>query len=188
MKLSTRISSFRIYKLALTGMGSLLLLSMVTNILVGILAWSAWKNERTIVTPLFFNRPFSLSMQQADAAYLRMMTLSFLSLRLNVTPETVDQQHKLLLFFVAPTVRPYLVSVFHQEAKVIRQADVSSVFFETRMQVNSRNNQVDIRGVLARYAGTHALPERQKHYRLSFVMSSGHLMITSFEEVTHEQS
>jgi hypothetical protein len=39
---------------------------------------------------MLFRAPFAVSQNQADASYIEQLGLSFVALRLNVTPETVD--------------------------------------------------------------------------------------------------
>jgi conjugal transfer pilus assembly protein TraE len=51
---------------------------------------------------MLFSAPFAVSQNQADASYIEQLGLSFIALRLNVTPETVDAQHAQLLRYVFP--------------------------------------------------------------------------------------
>nr|WP_250855119.1 TraE/TraK family type IV conjugative transfer system protein [Escherichia coli] len=52
------------------------------------------RGQKETYIPMFFNQPFSLSRNVADASYLQQVAESLMFLRLNVTPESVKAQHK----------------------------------------------------------------------------------------------
>ena len=105
MEISARNSSTKII--------AVIILSLTTLVFIlgFAVAWLAVTNraliheQRTVVTPMTYNAPFVVSETKADTEYFRMMTLSFLALRLNVSPETVDSNHAFLLSFVEPEAR-----------------------------------------------------------------------------------
>ncbi|WP_370620251.1 TraE/TraK family type IV conjugative transfer system protein [Citrobacter meridianamericanus] len=102
MEISARNSSTKIIAIFI------LSLTTLVFILAFAVAWLAVTNraliheQRTVVTPMTYNAPFAVSETKSDTENYRMMTLSFLALRLNVSPETVDSNHAFLLSFVEP--------------------------------------------------------------------------------------
>lgn len=60
------------------------------------------------------------------------MALSFIALRLNVTPETVDASHALLLKMVKPASQNELKIIFAEEANKIKKSNVNSGFPDQR--------------------------------------------------------
>lgn len=63
------------------------------------------------LVPMLLDKPFSISSTGADSNYLQMLGMSFILLRLNVSPETIEGQHKMLLSYVAEEARPGLAAV-----------------------------------------------------------------------------
>ncbi len=84
--------------------------------------------QRTAVTPMGFNVPFAVSQNSADASYLQQMALSFIALRLNVSPEIVDASHQALLQYIRPGAQNQMKVILAEEAKLIKKDNVNSAF------------------------------------------------------------
>lgn len=84
--------------------------------------------QRTAVTPMAFNAPFAVSQNSADASYLQQMALSFIALRLNVSPEIVDASHQALLQYIRPGAQNQMKVILAEEAKLIKKDNVNSAF------------------------------------------------------------
>ncbi|MCC7856656.1 TraE/TraK family type IV conjugative transfer system protein, partial [Klebsiella pneumoniae] len=93
------------------------------------------------------------SQNQADASYIEQLGLSFVALRLNVTPETVDAQHQQLLRYVLPASQNSLKVHLAEDAKRIKDNNVNSTFYMTSMRAWPAENRVDIRGELKTWIG-----------------------------------
>jgi conjugal transfer pilus assembly protein TraE len=74
--------------------------STVAVVLISSLAWVLYSKQKTITTPMTFNVPFSSDASSADSSGMTMFATSFLYMRLNVSPENIDIQQKLLLGYV----------------------------------------------------------------------------------------
>nr|QTX14466.1 IncF plasmid conjugative transfer pilus assembly protein TraE [Klebsiella pneumoniae] len=90
---------------------------------------------------------------RADASYIEQLGLSFVALRLNVTPETVDAQHQQLLRYVLPASQNSLKVQLAEDAKRIKDNNVNSTFYMTSMRARPAENRVDIRGELKTWIG-----------------------------------
>ena len=92
MEISARNSSTKIIAIII------LSLTALVFILGFAVTWLAVTNrtliheQRTVVTPMTYNAPFAVSETKADTEFFRMMTLSFLALRLNVRSRTPPLQ------------------------------------------------------------------------------------------------
>lgn len=75
---------------------------------------------------------------EADASYIEQLGLSFVALRLNVTPETVDAQHQQLLRYVLPASQNSLKVQLAEDAKRIKDNNVNSTFYMTSMRAAGR--------------------------------------------------
>lgn len=187
MEISARNSSTKIIAVFI------LLLTSLVFILGFAVAWLVVTNraliaeQRTVVTPMTYNAPFVVSETRADSEYIRMMTLSFLALRLNVSPETVDSSHAFLLSFVDPAVRGEFNPVLMDEAAQIKASDVNSTFYTTEINVYPVDGRVDVRGVLKMWIGNAKPTTELKSYRLRLKYEGGFTRIGRFYEVTHEK-
>ena len=153
MEISARNSSTKIIAIII------LSLTALVFILGFAVTWLAVTNrtliheQRTVVTPMTYNAPFAVSETKADTEFFRMMTLSFLALRLNVSPETVDSNHAFLMSFVEPEVREEFKKVLQEEAAQIKASDVNSTFYTTEINVYPVYGiDIDFRGLSRRRA------------------------------------
>lgn len=184
MSLKAKVSGGRVVGYLIVSLFGLLALSVTGNIYLGVTNRALVNQREKIVVPMAFNAPFVVSENQASAPFLQMMTLSFLSLRLNVSPETVDQQHAFLLSFVRAGARERFAPVLSQEAKRIKDNDVTSAFYQDAIQVYPTAGVVDIRGVLKTWIG-HSQPLSEiRHYRLQLDYRAGVTTIEKFIELT----
>lgn len=187
MEISARSSSAKIIAIIL------LALIVLVFLLAFALAWQVVTNraliheQRTVVTPMTYNAPFAVSETKADTDYFRMMTLSFLALRLNVSPETVDSNHAFLLTFVDPNARAEFKPVLQDEAAQIKASDVNSTFYTTEINVYPVDGSVDVRGVLKMWIGNGKPSTEIKNYRLRLNYAGGFTRIGRFYEVNDEK-
>lgn len=187
MEISARNSSTKIIAIII------LSLTALVFILGFAVTWLAVTNrtliheQRTVVTPMTYNAPFAVSETKADTEFFRMMTLSFLALRLNVSPETVDSNHAFLMSFVEPEVREEFKKVLQEEAAQIKASDVNSTFYTTEIKVYPVDGRVDVRGVLKMWIGNSKPTTELKNYRLRLKYAGGFTRIGRFYEVTNEK-
>ncbi|MBD8109353.1 hypothetical protein IFT93_23615 [Erwinia persicina] len=96
--------------------------------ITGSLAWHFYRTQKTVTTPMMFDRAFTSTAAEGDAAINSMMVRSLINLRLSVTPETVDGQHAALLRWVPSEDRPEMKKALAAEAEYIKKNGVSTVF------------------------------------------------------------
>ncbi|STE53172.1 conjugal transfer pilus assembly protein TraE [Edwardsiella tarda] len=186
MKHSARLSTSRVLAIGFIGMAVFLLLSLSANIIQGVNNYRLQNEQRSVVTPMLFSAPFAVSQNQADASYLRQMALSFIALRLNVTPETVDASHQALLAFVKPAAQNELKIRLAEDAKRIKSNNVNSSFYQTSVKVYPAAGRVDIRGELKTWIGNSQPYSEIKHYVLIMAREDGTTWLTRFGEVNDE--
>ncbi|MDZ6162584.1 type IV conjugative transfer system protein TraE, partial [Klebsiella pneumoniae] len=144
MEHGARQNTTRVIAVGFISLGTLLTLSLATNIIQGINNYRLQTEQKVAVTPMLFRAPFAVSQNQADASYIEQLGLSFVALRLNVTPETVDAQHQQLLRYVLPASQNSLKVHLAEDAKRIKDNNVNSTFYMTSMRAWPAENRVDI--------------------------------------------
>lgn len=187
MKFQVKETRNRMMMLTLMSLTSLLAVSVIGNCITGSLAWHFYRTQKTITTPMMFDRAFTSTAAEGDAALNSMMVRSLLNLRLSVTPETVDSQHAALLRWVPSEDRPEMKKALAAEAEYIKKNGVSTVFRIDDETTDTRTGDITARGTLSASTTngslTLALPDVNKAYRLSVGYVDGLLRLTAFPEV-----
>lgn len=162
-------------------------LSLAANLFAWLRVEDLQRGQKETYIPMFFNQPFSLSRNVADASYLQQVAESLMFLRLNVTPESVKAQHQALLRYVASDVRAPMQDILGAEAQQIITNNVSTAFYMTGIDVYPAAGVVDFHGTLRTWIGKReSLPE-EKQFRLELGYRDGMTTIRDFKEVSNEK-
>lgn len=187
MELTARDSTNKVVAIVVLGLLVLLTLSIVANSILAMQNRYLSSTRETIVTPMAYDAPFVISEANSSPAYMQMMALSFMALRLNISPETVDTQHQFLLGYVKPGAQPDFKVTLAQEAQRIKQNEVNSAFYQAQFQVFPADNRIDIRGVLKTWIGNGQPKTDLKHYSLVLTYKNGVTSIVKFLEVNDDK-
>ena len=188
MEHGARQNTTRVIAVGFISLGTLLTLSLATNIIQGINNYRLQTEQKVAVTPMLFSAPFAVSQNQADASYIEQLGLSFVALRLNVTPETVDAQHQQLLRYVLPASQNSLKVQLAEDAKRIKENNVNATFYMTSVRAWPAENRVDIRGELKTWIGDSKPYSEIKTYVLQFYRVDGVSWLARFGEVNNEKN
>ena len=187
MELTARDSTNKVVAVVMLVLLALLTLSIASNIVLALQNKHLTSTREKIVTPMAYDAPFVISEANSSPAYMQMMALSFMALRLNISPETVDTQHQFLLGYVKPGAQPDFKVTLAQEAQRIKQNEVNSAFYQTQFQVFPADNRIDIRGVLKTWIGNGQPKTDLKHYSLVLAYQNGITSIVKFLEVNDDK-
>ncbi|MGC0783883.1 TraE/TraK family type IV conjugative transfer system protein [Pantoea agglomerans] len=191
MKYQIREGRNRVIILALCALSLLVFILAVSNVVTGALAWHFAKKQKTLTTPMMFDRPFISDSASGDQALNGMLVRSFVNLRLSVTPETVDSQHAALLRFVPAEYRDDMKKQLAAEAEYIKNNGVSSVFRIDDEITDSTTGDITVQGTLSASTTNGnlniSLPDASKAYRLSVHYVDGLIRLTAFPEVPWTQ-
>lgn len=146
-------------------------------------------NKQIIITPMVNNgspEGYSFIGERGDSRYLRLMGLSFLSLRLDVTTQTVEQSHEILLSHLSQDLREKMIPILSQEKKSLSVDNGSSVFYPRKILVSPSNGIIDVVGDLVFSYGIRKTPSLSKHYQLRIENRSSKLELTDFKEIINE--
>lgn len=188
MEHGARLSTTRIIALGFICLGTVLALSLTTNIIQAINNYRLQTEQKVAVTPMLYSAPFAVSQNQSDASYIEQMGLSFIALRLNVTPETVDAQHEQLLRYVFPASQNNLKVQLAEEAKRIKDNNVNASFYMTSVRAYPAEGRVDIRGELKTWIGDSKPYSEIKHYVLQLNRVDGISWLARFGEINNENN
>ena len=144
------------------------------------LAWYLSVHQRVMVTPFSGGTSYIQSDTSVDARYLSAMSENFINERLNVTPETVQANHKRLLRFVDSSRFAEMTALLQKEATAIVNHKMSSAFVITDIALNLNELNVHITGTLERHVGIRALKPVRQTYALSYHYRFGRLTLIRF--------
>ena len=150
---------------------------LIANILLVMLVFYMHFHQRIEITPFFSKEGYVKTESCVDAQYLKLMSENFLFLRLNVTPESVVAQHKQLLSMVSNSSYQ---AILENEARLINQQKISSHFDITHIQVNPKNLECNIKGLMHRSVGIRSLTDERLQYLLKFKYQFGRLQLVKF--------
>ena len=188
MKYSIKEGRNRTVVLSLAVLAALLTVSIAANCITGALAWYFATTQKTVTVPMIFDRPFSSTDATGDENVDSMMALSFLSLRLGVTPERVDAQHQKLLKFVPPDDRSALKKVLSAEADYVKKHGISSSFSPDSESFDPVTGDVMFTGTLRASTSngsvTVPVPDETRTYRLHVGYVKGLISQTKFTEIS----
>lgn len=153
------------------------------------LVQTALENKQIIVTPMInnTNQEYGFKGERGNSDYLRLMGLSFLSLRLDINSQTVENSHDILLGYSSNELREKLIPILSQEKRSLSVDNGSSVFYPRAIKVSPSNGIVDVKGELVFSYGIRKTPPVNKHYQLRIDMEKGLLRLTGFSEIMDEK-
>lgn len=159
---------------------------LLANVVLAITVWVSLRCQRVEIIPFGSPAAYANSPARVDARYLSLMAETIIHERLNVTPETVQANHERLLSLVGSREYPDFLRRLQQEAHVIAEKKLASVFHIHRLQVNPNTLTVRVDGRLVRYVGLAALAEEAKTLLLRFVWRDNRLSLVQFDFVREE--
>ncbi len=160
---------------------------ILSNLFLVIFAIHQSKKAWVLVVPPVMSVPFKINQLEVDSNYLQEMSLFFLSERLNVSPETVSQNHSLLLKFIAPDYYSDIENALKKEEKSIQAGKISSAFFVKKINLSPESLSASVEGSLSVWSGHQFISEEPKSYTFQYIYENGRLLIKTFSENVNEK-
>ena len=150
---------------------------------------TALESKQIIITPMInnTNQEYGFKGERGNSDYLRLMGLSFASLRLDVNSQTVENSHAILLGYASNELREKLIPILSQEKRSLSVDNGASVFYPKAVKVSPSNGIVDIKGELVFSYGIRKTPSVNKHYQIRIDMQKSLLKLTDFSEIMDEK-
>ena len=186
MKLQVKGERDKQLSYAFIGLSSLVFLLGAGNVLTGSLAWYFATTQKTITTPMSYNQPFASDSSGADASGMTMFATSFIYWRLNVSPENIDNNQKMLLGFVPSTERDLLKKALDVEAERIKKGGITSRFELRDIRVvdpGTIDMSLTLYPSTTNGSITTALQSQDKTYRLKMSYENGVIHLLDFSEL-----
>jgi conjugal transfer pilus assembly protein TraE len=167
---------------AATWLVGLLATSMGVNLLLAVSALRLAGHERVVLVPPTIHKSFWVEAERVSPEYLEQMGYFLLQLTLNVTPQSVDQQAKLLLQYAAPASYGELRTALAAAAERIKRDSAATVFSAQDISVDGERLRVGVRGQLTTFISDRRVSESTKGYALEFETRGGRIYLKAFRE------
>ena len=141
-------------------------------------------SHRSMVTlvPMNLNSPIEVSNNSISAEYLSQSALSFINLRLNFDPDTIDKNHQVILKFASTNSYPSLKKSLDTESSLVKEQGITSNFYVSDVHINRKNLSVIVSGRLIRSVSSKTLPSVNTKFQITFENNNGLLSVSKFVE------
>lgn len=156
--------------------------SMLTNLALALLAAQLAQRERVVLVPPTISRSFWVEDERAAPEYLEQMGWFLAQLVLNVTPQSVEQQSRLLLNYASPDAHGALRSQLEASAQRLRRDGASTLFSVQAITVDEASQRVGLRGQFATFIGERRVSEHARGYALELRHAAGRIHLKAFRE------
>ncbi|MCZ8320031.1 MAG: type IV conjugative transfer system protein TraE [Novosphingobium sp.] len=167
---------------ASTLLAILLAVSMLATLLLAIHTLRQAGRERVVVVPPAIHKTFWVEAERVSPEYLEQMGYFLAQLTLNVTPQSVEHQSRLLLQYAAPASWGELRTAMAANAERIKRDGASTVFSPQDLQVDERTQRVGLRGLLTTFISDRRVSEVSKGYAIELQYAGGRIYLKTFRE------
>jgi conjugal transfer pilus assembly protein TraE len=162
----------------------LLAVSMLATLLLAAHTLRQAGRERVVVVPPAIHKTFWVEAERASPEYLEQMGYFLAQLTLNVTPQSVEHQSRLLLQYAAPASWGDLRTAMAANAERIKRDGASTVFSPQDLQVDEATQRVGLRGLLTTFISDRRVSEVSKGYAIELQYAGGRIFLKTFRETT----
>jgi len=182
MKLAWMHEDIASARRATTFLVVLLVGSMLVNLVLAIFTARLAGHQRIVVVPPTIHKTFWVESDRVSGEYLEQMGYFLMQLTLNVTPQSVDHQAKVLLQYAAPAAYGELRMALLAAAERLKRDGASTVFSPQDLIIDERTLRVGVRGQLTTFISDRRVAEVSKGYAIELQYSGGRVFLKSFRE------
>ena len=147
------------------------------------------QREHTIVVPPEVRRPYEVGADYASNDYLLDMAGYVLDKVLNVTPETVDYNIRVISKMAHPDGYANLKTSLNAAALRLKKERVTTVWIPKNEEVDITKKVVVISGEIKSYIADNLVSRKDKSYLVQFIVTlSGRLYVSRIEEIVKQNT
>lgn len=143
------------------------------------------KNKETHWLPICAEDGYFLSNFSYSPSYIKDMTKKVIQLRLTYNPDTVEARFNSLVHLIPASHQEAFKKILDAEVSVAKEKNISSVFYEKDIEIDSGENQAKVKGTLNRTSHGLEVKPQQKIYLVQFAYKQGLMWPKSIQEI-HE--
>ena len=169
---------------ATTFLAALLTGSMLANVVLAMLTARLADRERIVLVPPTIHKTFWVEAERVSGEYLEQMAYFLLQLTLDVTPQNVDHQARVLLQYAAPASFGELRATMLATAERLKRDGASTVFSAQDVVVDETAQRVGVRGQLTTFISDRRVSDVSKGYAIELQYAGGRVFLKAFRETT----
>ena len=182
MRLASLLADLASARRATALLAVLLAASMLATLLLAVHTLRQAGRERVVLVPPALHKTFWVEAERASPEYLEQMGYFLAQLTLNVTPQSVEHQSRLLLQYAAPASWGELRTAMAANADRIKRDGASTVFSPQDLQVDEATQRVGLRGLLTTFISDRRVSEVSKGYAIELQQTNGRIFLKTFRE------
>ena len=163
---------------------ALVVASMTVNLILAVFAVRLAGRERIVIVPPAIHKTFWVEAERVSPEYLEQMGYFIMQLTLNVTPQSVDYQSKVLLQYAAPSASGEMRTALLATSERLKRDGAATIFSPQDLSVDERALRVGVRGQLTTFISERRVSEVAKGYAIEFQYTAGRIFLKAFRE-TH---
>ena len=109
-------------------------------------------------------------------------------LRLTYNPETIESRYGALLRIAEPRAQEELAKILNNEINVIKEKNISSVFYPEKVKIDSVHHVAQLDGLLQRSTRGLLIKPVYKAYQINFAFHEGELSPVAIKEIQSEKN
>ena len=156
--------------------------SILANLVLAVFAVRLAGRERVVLVPPTIHKTFWIESDRVSGEYLEQMAYFLMQLTLNVTPQSVEHQAKVLLQYAAPASFGELRTALLAAGERLKRDGASTVFSAQELAVDERALRVGVRGQLTTFVSDRRVSEVSKGYAIELQYSGGRVFLKAFRE------
>jgi conjugal transfer pilus assembly protein TraE len=161
----------------LLGISSLLLIS---NLLFGIIGIS--KNDKTIIIPALKDVVSITGKDGFSDSYIEQMTLFYIEMLLDLTPDNLDYKSQILLKHVDSKSYHSFTEHYKEESQKYKKYNLATKFDITGLKILKNGEEVEVTGILSSSFGKGSESQKSVTYVIGYGKSHGRLLVKTFNE------
>ncbi len=170
---------------------ALLLVAMLTAsccMLAGLALVLSTSSQRTVIVPSEIRSEFWVESEQVSRSYYLEWGYYLAQLILNVTPDSANYQHEVLIRHVAGPYREQIRQRLAIAQERMKEEQLGTFFSVSEIYVEPEKGQVAFVGTLSSYVQGRRIEERTAAYMASFQVAGGQLRLKQFVETSPQNA
>lgn len=136
--------------------------------------------------PPTINKSFWVQGKRANAQYLEEMGYFISQMVLTTSPESVDYQNKMLLYYACPSAYGKLKTDQAVAAEALKRDAIATVFGAHGVSTDEKSMQVALTGSLSTWVGARKAPDRPATYLAKFDYQNARICVADFKETSSD--
>lgn len=144
-------------------------------------------NNQTHWLPVCVNSDMSLGRNSYSQGYLKEMANRVFELRLNYSPNTIDEHFETLVHLSAPSKQEAIKKILKEESENVKKRNITSAFYIKNIVTDNRHHLAKVTGELYRSVHDKLVKPELKSYLISFDFKAGEMSLSAISEVKNDK-